>query len=229
MYLRHHGKRSPAGPRRVDDDAVGILTERRRHRRRAGAWTAIVETTHGERIGSVVLDLSPGGAKLLLERPIAVGELVSFLTERFGTHRGRIAWVSGVRVGLAFANFAVGAASKALADKPEFLGKAKALLFPISWPEPFGLVMIESMACGTPVIAFDCGSVPEIMEDGLTGFVVRDIAGAVAAVGKLDLLFRPSIRSRFEERFSARAMALEYVRIYRELANTDEAVAVAAE
>jgi len=128
MYLRHHGKRSPAGPRRVDDDAVGILTERRSHRRRAGAWTAILETTHGERIGSVVLDLSPGGAKLLLERPIAVGELVTFLTERFGTHRGRIAWVSGVRVGLAFANFAVGAASKALADKPEFLrGRADVL------------------------------------------------------------------------------------------------------
>jgi hypothetical protein len=128
MYLRHHGKRSPAGPRRVDDDAVGILTERRRHRRRAGAWTAIVETTHGERVGSVVLDLSPGGAKLLLERPIAVGELVSFITERFGAHRGRIAWVSGARVGLAFANFAVGAASKALADKPEFLrGRAEVL------------------------------------------------------------------------------------------------------
>jgi glycosyltransferase involved in cell wall biosynthesis len=114
-------------------------------------------------------------------------------------------------------------------QKSEFLGNAKALLFPISWPEPFGLVMIESMACGTPVIAFDSGSVPEIMEDGLTGFVVRDVAGAVAAVGKLDRLFRPSIRSRFEERFSARAMALEYVRIYRELANTDEAVATAAE
>ena len=93
-------------------------------------------------------------------------------------------------------------------QKAEFLGNAKALLFPISWPEPFGLVMIESMACGTPVIAFDCGSVPEIMEDGLTGFVVHDVAGAVAAVGKLDRLFRPSIRSRFEERFSARAMAL---------------------
>jgi glycosyltransferase involved in cell wall biosynthesis len=115
------------------------------------------------------------------------------------------------------------------ADKPEFLGKAKALLFPISWPEPFGLVMIESMACGTPVIAFNCGSVPEIMEDGLTGFVVDDIDGAVAATARLDQLFRPSIRSRFEERFSSRAMALEYVRIYQELANTDEAVAVAAE
>jgi len=114
-------------------------------------------------------------------------------------------------------------------EKQEFLGKAKALLFPISWPEPFGLVMIEAMACGTPVIAFDCGSVPEIMEDGLTGFVVKDIEGAVAAVGKLGQLFRPSIRSRFEERFSARAMAREYVRIYQELAGTDAAVAVAAE
>jgi glycosyltransferase involved in cell wall biosynthesis len=115
------------------------------------------------------------------------------------------------------------------AQKPEFLGKARALLFPISWPEPFGLVMIESMACGTPVIAFDCGSVPEIMEDGLTGFVVDGIEDAAAAVGKLDRLFRPTIRSRFEERFSARAMALEYVRIYQELATSDEAVAVAAE
>jgi glycosyltransferase involved in cell wall biosynthesis len=85
------------------------------------------------------------------------------------------------------------------------------------------------MACGTPVIAFNCGSVPEIMEDGLTGFVVEDIAGAVAAVEKLDQLFRPSIRSRFEERFSAGAMAREYVRIYQTLAATDEAVAVAAE
>jgi glycosyltransferase involved in cell wall biosynthesis len=115
------------------------------------------------------------------------------------------------------------------ADKPAFLGQAKALLFPISWPEPFGLVMIESMACGTPVIAFNCGSVPEIMEDGLTGFVVDDIDGAVTATARLDQLFRPSIRSRFEERFSSRAMAQEYVRIYQELANTDEAVAVAAE
>jgi glycosyltransferase involved in cell wall biosynthesis len=114
-------------------------------------------------------------------------------------------------------------------QKAEFLGNARALLFPISWPEPFGLVMIESMACGTPVVAFDCGSVPEVMEDGLTGFVVNDVAGAVAAVGKLDRLFRPSIRSRFEERFSARAMALEYVRLYQELANTKEAVATAAE
>ena len=115
------------------------------------------------------------------------------------------------------------------AQKAQFLGQAKALLFPISWPEPFGLVMIESMACGTPVIAFNCGSVPEIMEDGLTGFVVEDVAGAVAAVAELERLFRPTIRSRFEERFSARAMAREYVKIYGELAALDGAVAVAAE
>jgi glycosyltransferase involved in cell wall biosynthesis len=114
------------------------------------------------------------------------------------------------------------------AQKPEFLGKAKALLFPISWPEPFGLVMIESMACGTPVIAFNCGAVPEVMDDGLTGFVVEDMDQAVAAVGRLDRLFRPSIRSRFEERFSACAMAREYVKIYQALAY-DGAVAVAAE
>ena len=113
--------------------------------------------------------------------------------------------------------------------KPEFLGGAKALLFPISWPEPFGLVMIESMACGTPVIAFDSGSVPEILEDGLTGYVVKDVEEAALAVHRLDRLFRPSIRSRFEERFSAAAMAREYVRIYRKLAVPDEAVAVAAE
>ena len=115
------------------------------------------------------------------------------------------------------------------ADKPRFLGHARALLFPISWPEPFGLVMIESMACGTPVIAFNCGAVPEIMEDGLTGFVVDGVEDAVTAVGKLGGLFRPTIRARFEERFSARAMAREYVKIYQELATSDEAVAVAAE
>ena len=101
--------------------------------------------------------------------------------------------------------------------KQEFLGNASALLFPIRWPEPFGLVMIEAMACGTPVIAFNCGSVPEVMEDGLTGFVVENVEGAAAAVRRLDQLFRPSIRSRFEERFSARAMAREYLRIYRKL------------
>lgn len=114
-------------------------------------------------------------------------------------------------------------------QKQEFLGNARALLFPISWPEPFGLVMIEAMACGTPVIAFNSGSVPEIMEDGLTGFVVQDVAQAAAAVAKVNTLFRPSIRSRFEERFSAGAMAREYVRIYQQLAASGDVCAVAAE
>ena len=114
-------------------------------------------------------------------------------------------------------------------QKPDFLGKAKGLLFPISWPEPFGLVMIEAMACGTPVVAFNCGSVPEVMEDGLTGYVVDDIDGAVVAVKKLDRLFRPSIRSRFEERFSAGAMARDYLSIYEQLTASEDAVAMAAE
>jgi glycosyltransferase involved in cell wall biosynthesis len=113
--------------------------------------------------------------------------------------------------------------------KQDFLGRARALLFPISWPEPFGLVMIESMACGTPVIAFNCGAVPEIMDDGLTGFVVENVDQAVAAVSRLDELFRPSIRSRFEERFSAQAIAREYLGIYEKLQTMEEAVAVAAE
>jgi glycosyltransferase involved in cell wall biosynthesis len=113
--------------------------------------------------------------------------------------------------------------------KQDFLGRARALLFPISWPEPFGLVMIESMACGTPVIAFNSGAVPEILEDGLTGFVVENVDQAVAAAGRLDRLFRPTIRSRFEERFSASAMAREYLGIYERLLTTEEAVAVAAE
>ena len=113
--------------------------------------------------------------------------------------------------------------------KSEFLGGARALLFPISWPEPFGLVMIESMACGTPVIAFDSGSVPEILEDGLTGFVVRDVDGAALAVRRLNRLFRPTIRSRFEERFSAAAMARDYLKIYERLADSGEAICLAAE
>ena len=89
--------------------------------------------------------------------------------------------------------------------------------------------MIEAMACGTPVIAFDSGSVPEILEEGLTGFVVKDVDQAAAAVGRLKHLFRPSIRSRFEERFSVAGMAREYVRIYQKLAAPNLAVAVAAE
>jgi glycosyltransferase involved in cell wall biosynthesis len=114
------------------------------------------------------------------------------------------------------------------ARKQQFLGEAKALLFPIAWPEPFGLVMIESMACGTPVIAFNSGSVPEILEDGVTGFVVDTVEQAAAQVGKLDGLSRSRVRTRFEERFSVEAMARAYVKIYEDL-TAEETVAVAAE
>ena len=104
------------------------------------------------------------------------------------------------------------------AEKPEFLSGAIGLLVPIDWPEPFGLVMIEAMACGTPVIAFDRGSVPEIIEDGLTGFVVRDEAEAVAAVRDLARLSRDAIRGEFVRRFAARRMAEDYVALYHSLA-----------
>jgi len=104
------------------------------------------------------------------------------------------------------------------AQKPEFLSGAIALLVSIDWPEPFGLVMIEAMACGTPVIAFNRGSVPEIVEDGLTGFIVEDETSAVGAVGQLSTLSRERVRARFEERFTARRMANEYLAVYRQLA-----------
>jgi glycosyltransferase involved in cell wall biosynthesis len=101
--------------------------------------------------------------------------------------------------------------------KGEFLGQAAGLLFPIDWPEPFGLVMIEAMACGTPVLAFRCGSVPEIVEDGLTGRIVSDVDEAVRAVPELLALDRKAIRARFEERFSAARMAADYVKIYQKM------------
>ena len=101
--------------------------------------------------------------------------------------------------------------------KSEFLSRARALLFPIQWPEPFGLVMIEAMACGAPVIAFDCGSAPEVIEDGVTGFLVQDVAGAAEAVVRLEQLDRAAIRRRFELRFSATAMARRYLELYERL------------
>jgi glycosyltransferase involved in cell wall biosynthesis len=105
-------------------------------------------------------------------------------------------------------------------EKPEFLSGAIALLFPIDWPEPFGLVMIEAMACGTPVIAFNRGSVSEIIEDGLTGFVVEDINGAIGAVDRLGHLSRAKVRRRFEERFTSRRMAQDYLSVYRGLSDS---------
>jgi glycosyltransferase involved in cell wall biosynthesis len=102
--------------------------------------------------------------------------------------------------------------------KPEFLSGAIALMVPIDWPEPFGLVMIEAMACGTPVIAFDRGSVREIVEHGVNGFVVGDEAEAVAAIGRLDRLSRSVVRRCFEQRFTAKRMAEDYLALYRRLA-----------
>jgi glycosyltransferase involved in cell wall biosynthesis len=102
-------------------------------------------------------------------------------------------------------------------QKAQFLGNARALLFPIDWPEPFGLVMIEAMACGTPVIAFGTGSVPEVIDDGLTGFVVGSIAEAVNAVGHVEILDRKDIRDQFEQRFSAERMTQDYLSAYRRL------------
>lgn len=103
------------------------------------------------------------------------------------------------------------------ATKSEFLGNAAALLFPIRWPEPFGLVMIEALACGTPVIALRCGSAPEVIEDGVTGFVVDDEAGLVHAVGRLPELSRRDCRMVAETRFSAATMAEQYERVFRSL------------
>jgi len=102
-------------------------------------------------------------------------------------------------------------------QKSEFLGGADALLFPIDWPEPFGLVMIEAMACGTPVVAFRCGSTAEIVEDGATGFLVDTLEQAVAATDRAALLDREAIRARFELRFSATAMARRYLDVYGDL------------
>jgi glycosyltransferase involved in cell wall biosynthesis len=103
------------------------------------------------------------------------------------------------------------------ADKAQFLGDALALLFPIDWPEPFGLVMIEAMACGTPVIAWPCGSVPEVVDEGVTGRVVHDEEEAAAAVAEVAAYDRRRIRDVFERRFSADVMAHRYVDLYHRL------------
>jgi glycosyltransferase involved in cell wall biosynthesis len=103
------------------------------------------------------------------------------------------------------------------AEKGAFLGNAAGLIFPIAWREPFGLAMIEAMACGTPVIAFRRGSVPEVVDDGVSGFIVDDEAQAVAAVQRLHRLDRARVRRVFEERFTARRMTEDYLNIYRRL------------
>lgn len=103
--------------------------------------------------------------------------------------------------------------------KDEFLSNAYAMLFPIDWPEPFGLVMIEALACGTPVIAWKKGSVPEIIDDGVTGFVVESVEDAAEAVGRIAWLERAACRKAFEDRFDAGRMARDYVDVYRRLVN----------
>jgi glycosyltransferase involved in cell wall biosynthesis len=102
-------------------------------------------------------------------------------------------------------------------QKSEFLGNAAGLLFPIAWREPFGLVMIEAMACGTPVVAFENGSVPEVLENGVTGFIVRNEDEAVAATGNIGSLSRDRIRAEFDRRFTAQHMAQNYLKLYSHL------------
>ena len=105
-------------------------------------------------------------------------------------------------------------------EKTKFLGEAAALLFPVDWPEPFGLVMIEAMACGTPVLAFRCGSIPEIIEDGVTGKIVGSEEEAIAALPAILAYNRREVRQRFEERFTAARMAQDYVSTYRQSMKT---------
>jgi len=116
-------------------------------------------------------------------------------------------------------------------EKSAFLGGADALLFPIDWPEPFGLVMIEAMACGTPVVAYASGSVPEVVEDGVTGFIVHNEDQAVQAIRQIGGIDRARVRARFETRFSAIAMARRYLTLYDRLrapTRGDAALAVSA-
>jgi glycosyltransferase involved in cell wall biosynthesis len=103
------------------------------------------------------------------------------------------------------------------AQKAAFLSGAKATLFAIDWPEPFGLVMIESMACGTPIVAMRRGSVPEVMDDGITGFIVDNVEEAIAACRRIDTLDRAKVRAQFEKRFTSRRMAEDYLALYRRL------------
>ena len=114
------------------------------------------------------------------------------------------------------------------AEKAELLGNALALLFPIDWPEPFGLAMIEAMSCGTPVIAWRCGSVPEIVTEGITGRIVDGIYEAVAAVEEAATMDRAAVRAEFERRFSVEAMAAGYLEVYRHLVHRHGSVVSAA-
>src|SRR6476620_6695135 len=110
-------------------------------------------------------------------------------------------------------------------QKTQFLGEAQALLFPVDWPEPFGLAMIEAMACGTPVLAFRCGSVTEIIQDGLTGAIVDSMEEAIAALPRVVALDRIKVRQHFERRFSATRMAKDYIDVYRSLLASSQSAA----
>jgi glycosyltransferase involved in cell wall biosynthesis len=114
------------------------------------------------------------------------------------------------------------------AEKQAFLAGARALLFPVDWPEPFGLVLIEAMACGTPIVAWRHGSVPEVVDHGTTGFIVDNMDEAIAAVRQIDRLDRKDIRRRFEARFSVERMAREYLQVYESLVEREKLVVDAA-
>lgn len=109
-------------------------------------------------------------------------------------------------------------------EKNEFLGNAAALLFPIAWPEPFGLVMIEAMACGTPIIAYPFGSVPEVMKDQISGYIVPDLNAAVEAVKRIDQIDRKKVRKHFREHFTAKRMTEDYLRIYQRIISRKEKI-----
>ncbi|HTU32623.1 MAG TPA: glycosyltransferase family 4 protein [Candidatus Acidoferrum sp.] len=106
-------------------------------------------------------------------------------------------------------------------EKSDFLGNAFASLFPIDWPEPFGINMIEAMACGTPTIAFPCGSVPEIMSDGISGFIVKSVEEAIAAIDRVAQISRKACRREFERRFTAPRMTCEYLALYEAFAQPE--------
>jgi glycosyltransferase involved in cell wall biosynthesis len=113
-------------------------------------------------------------------------------------------------------------------DKDRFLGEALGLLFPIDWPEPFGLVMVEAMACGTPVVAYRCGSVPEVMVDGVTGYIVEGEEDAIDAVGRLDSIARADCRRVFEQRYTVERMARSYLDVYQRIAHSQNKLASVA-
>src|SRR5712675_597825 len=157
--------------------------------------------------------------KLLMPRPVTPGYLA--LLGRIAPEKGvdraiKIAIRCGIPLKIA------AKVDRADQEYSDFLSGAIGLLLPIDWPEPFGLVMIEAMACGTPVVAYNRGSVPEIIDEGLTGFIVEDETSAVSAVKRLSGLSRHAIRKQFETRFTAHRMALDYLAVYRGLMEAAE-------